>query len=195
MRKMFSKKQIIEMIQEFAPELTPEEIASKLSEQDIVGKTLKQSQANWKLTNVVVEQSPAATTLGLTHEAVYNAIEEINGILYIVFINKFKNETESSISATYASYMTCDIDLPSDIASKIFDYDGKSVAETDSLQVISLGYRGGLKVGASYYEIAGELKNTGTANRMQLKVSPNSNFSVPAGGEAILEDRLFLTLL
>ena len=160
----------------------------------VQAQTFKQTQPNFAL-EVTPTLSAAAIAKGLTLTTIYNKVEVINNILYIVSLNKVNNPTESSITLNYDDRIGESITLPEDIADKIYDQNGVKVSESGAGAMISLGYRGGITSGFSYYELAGLLRNDNQSNVMIYHTQPVGNITLAAGSSLVYEDRLFLTLL
>ena len=181
MRRMFSEKQLKELN------------LKTLQENDVVVKTIEQTQPNFEV-NIAPVLTASALGKGLELETVYNKCAVYGNILYIVMVNKVKNPTESSVSVTYEDSVVANITIDEKYANKIYDTDGKKASES-STALISLGYRGGIfKSPASYWELIGILKNTSTENQINMRCQPNENVSLGASGELIYEDRIFIVL-
>lgn len=177
MRRMYSENQLVNV----------------LENKDVVAKTLKQTQANYSLD--LSSFTPDNIPSGITYTLVYGRIEEINGILYIVWLFSLENTTESSI--THAN-CGIDITLDEEIAEKIIDISGVSVAENTSTKDISAFH--GFKSDDSYphnlnrYSYNCCLSNRSTANKFRINLYFNGQ-TIGAGKKQYCEMRTFLTIL
>ena len=174
MRRMYSENQLVNV----------------LENKDVVAKTLKQTEANYRTDISTV----GGLTSGFSGEIVYGRVEEINNILFIVFSIKVKNESEST--KTLDNFYV-DIDLREDIAKKIIDFDNISVDKsTSTASIMGVPYIRGNQNFPQALNTAsnGQLSNTSTANRMRLTFF-NLSGSINAGDTMIFSLRTFLTLL
>ena len=131
MRKMYSEKQIKEMIAQ-----SPDKVLEALQGQDLKVKTLEQSEANESLQLSV----SGLNGLTLDENSFYKA-KIINGILWIIAQLKVSNDTESAISATNISL---EATIPEKYAVKIFKTDGYTIHEYVSGQETLIARDNGL---------------------------------------------------
>lgn len=172
MRRMYSENQLVNV----------------LEDKDIVAKTIKQKEPNWKVDSSVFDTVGSTLPEGVSYEKVYATFEEINGVAYFVWNFKIKNETETS----YNFSLSKNIDLPEEIADKIYDFDGKKVSESNSSNICTAN---------TFYGFATELYNTKqttirnslTENRIQIIFV--SAVVVNANSTCNLSFRIFLTLI
>lgn len=218
MRRMFSKKQIKEIIKKvikdemtensanFHKVVTDElEVTNAHIENDtsiggdlsvggaITGKTLKQSEAN-KI--VSLEDISIICTSGLEASWKYGRLEEINNILYFVILIKLNNPTESAIASSNNTEVN--FTLPDEWADKIFDYSGIKLSEDGSANTcISCdpGFRT-VGVNGSGVESGGIciFARRGTIAK-NCQIFFRNGPSVPANNFVTIEARFFLTLI
>ena len=151
MRRMYSEKELTEIIKvvskEYIDELLEDgyfdaDIVSAVNDYldenpitpsdldfssiDFVAKTLKQSQPN-----AVINFSFASIPTGFTKNESFVKIQEINGVLYAIACLTLTNndETNHTIGEGYGVIASSFVQLPEAIAEKIFDIDGKSAHE------------------------------------------------------------------
>ena len=151
MRRMYSEKELTEIIKvvskEYIDELledgyfdddivsavnayldenpiTPSDL--DFSSIDFVAKTLKQSQPN-----AVIDFSFTSIPTGFTKDEAFVKLQEINGVLYAIACLTLTNTDENphTIGEGYGFIASSYVQLPESIAEKVFDIDGKSVHE------------------------------------------------------------------
>ena len=158
MRKMFSKNQIKEIVNQ------------GLLNEDVKVKTIEQSEPNFEFNLDLSNLNGLPQDCEV--EDVYTKIVQWNRELHIVFNFKITNNGESATTGftSTSNY----IDLPEEVAERIIDFAGKSVAESSAGVSICAGvYNEGSQNYPEYLEAlqrAFVIKNTGTANRMMLNI-------------------------
>lgn len=189
MRRMYSENQIKNLIAE-----SPEKVLEALQNQDLKVKTLEQSEANWSLP---IESFGKLGSLDPT--IAFARIQKVNQELEIVVSVSYANETESTVSA-YATDSSV-IELPSEIANKIYDCNGVKVSENTSSAIYiasSSAYASKTK-STDMSKLTGAprlfLFNVNQNNKMNIIFASNSAIQVDAGGTTIIEGRIQLALI
>ena len=124
MRKMYTEEEIGILINK----VMNDDIVDVLNDKDVQVKTIHQSQPNYSL-NFSFETGVSGVPTGIKITNIYNKFLQFGNILYVVGNFLLENETESSINI---SSLYKPLTLNSDIASKIYDYGGKKVSESQS---------------------------------------------------------------
>ena len=164
---------------------------------DVVAKTLEQTQANWsfELTSSYLNNGLTGTDMTI----LYCRLEQIGNILYLVLNLKYENNTESAISG-YSILSANGIELPTEIANKLYDVDNENVlvaktAETQiaSFPVIWTKYKTLTSIGAQ--TLFGSINNFTVAKQVRVSIISSSSFSIGAGEVRYITGRLFLTLI
>lgn len=203
MRRMYSESELREFIRSHK-----DDVVSALVGKDIsVGNITAQGEGKGKIIANTVEQTKAnySQTLeilgsgSLTIENIYNRLEIINGILHLVVNIKVKNETENPISTYALTYNG--IDLPTDVAEKIYDIEGKKVSEANADKFI-FGvpcFRGGTNLSV-FGSIPSQnlffgASNSSALNRMLLSIVSGSQITINAGDYFLVSARVALTLI
>lgn len=183
MRKMFSEKQIKGMI---ADELRSGEL-------DIVANTVFQEEANWSLN---ITSFPNITNCDSA--VIFCRVQAINGELHFIFNGTITNNTGSSITAYSTDVVK--IELPSWIAERIYDIDGKTVAEADAdirisstVAYISKSNKADISkvLADSYFQIT----NDSVLNKCQILFNRGAGFTLAAGETIYIEGRVSLDLI
>lgn len=178
------------------------ELKSLVATDSIVGKTLKQTSFSYE------KDFNLASVSNLTIENIYNRFAEINNVLHCIVNIKITNNTESSIiiGDGYGFVANASINsINSDIASKILDIDGYSVAQahtngtliaSEPCQIMKAGI---LDVGTTFINARLSLVNRNSVNTLGVQVALNggtSNRLTLGAGETIyVTSRIALTLL
>ena len=133
---------------------------------------------------------------GLEIEDIYNRVEEINGVLYLVFNYAVANNTGASVTAYTAGVVY--VNLPSEIAEKVIDLNGHSVHIADA-SACTISTFEGYYLNATNEGFAGkidcELENANAQNQMIIKLSINGGLTWANGDKKYFTCRTFLTLL
>ena len=185
MRRMYSKKELQDIIK------TNLENGSL----NIKAKTLEQSEANWSL---------PITSFGklsnLTPEVSFGRVQKLNQELEFVISVKFTNETASPITGYSTEPFI--IELPQEIAEKIFDCNGVSVkdaSETNYVYIASSSAYASKSSTIDASKITGiprlVLANSINANKMIIRFSSPSSITIDANSSTIIEGRIQLTLI
>ena len=152
---------------------------------DVVVKTIKQSQANW---NANDSFDTLDVPSGLVYTKKYARLEEINGVIYVVICFSIENTTENAISFLFDKV----VELPESIASKIYDFDGYTVAESHTANIMAEDcfYASG---NILYNKMALSLRNRSNVNRLEAVFA--NNVSIPANTIYNFSFRCFLTTI
>ena len=180
MRRMYSEKQLVQVIEE----------------QDLKPKTLEQQEPNWAYD---VEEFPSTT--GCTSEVTFCRIQKINGELHIIMQGKVNNATGSDKTVYNLSgiYVT----LPSEIASKIFDVNGNPASEGVASDVritaapCQIYKNSETGMNFSYTETRGLLyiMNTSQENRILISFGVGAGVTLINDKDTYFEGRIFLDLI
>ena len=181
MRRMYSKKQL------------QEEALQGLVNADVKVKTIEQSEPNWSI-SFEPEMSTSAVAKGLTITNIYNRLQVINNILYIVMVNKVLNETGSAISYGSPDGVSGEITLPEEIADKIYDINGKKLSETGTGSVDISSNPNGIQTGVGYAPQRMSLTHNGV-NKLKITLEPSPSLSITASNSVSTFGRTFLTLI
>ena len=185
MRKMYSKKELEKIIKGYLE--AGEDI-------DLYVKTLKQSQANY---SADIETFPNITNG--TSAVIFCRVQQLNQELHIVFIGTITNNTESAISSYGTT--TVNIELPSEIANRIYDLTGHTVHDTvaddygisGNFAFVSKSNK--LSLSTANNNARFIVQNTPIANRMSVSFGSGTAFSLNAGDVMYFEGRVSLDLL
>ena len=171
---------------------SPQEVLEALQNQDLKVKTIEQSEANFELD--ISDVAIADLDAGLEYEPIYERFLVFGNILYIVLCFKYNNTTETPITAS--SNASLKIELPTEIASKIYDLDGKNVHETNAQDISAdfmfrgdTSYPDRLNRGSAVWTIS----NTNQSNKLSINLL-GTTASIPASGHISYSFRTFLTL-
>lgn len=184
MRRMFSEHELSSYIQQ---QMSSGELV-------IFGKTLQQKEANWTLP---ITSFPVMG--GLTAEVAFARVQQLNQELEIIISVKYSNATASNVTAYGSDDLN--VNLPEELASKIYDCAGVSVKETSSnnVYIASSSAYASRSNGKDASQITGAprlmLFNTSTANRLHVRFSSPTAITIPANGYVIVEGRIQLTLI
>lgn len=148
-------------------------------------KTLKQTQAN---VSIDFEWTKASVGGSLDPDNIYNRIEEINNVLYIVSVVKYTNNTESSVGTPQ---FVLDIEIPEELGKKIIDYNGNDLTTSGQADISAcIGFTGILgQVSQVNHNVA--LRHVG-ANNLRIVTQVQS---IGSGASNVFTFRTFLTLL
>lgn len=163
-------------------------------EGDLTAKTLEQSQANWK-SNQFNFNAPT----GLTITNVYNRLERINGVLYIVVNIKLQNNGEEN-----ATFRGVEVGVSIDdniVAENVIDILGNKVSEEASNDYVFIcGDSALIQKNSNTYE---NLSNSGkificnrqTANMLSVFIAPDINITLEPTEFLNVSGRIVLTLI
>lgn len=127
MRRMFSKEQLITLIDQEVLAKAVESLAGK----DITAKTLKQSHANWSYDLSAVElESPT----GFTTSNIFSRLQVVNQELEVICTFSITNT--GGTTATPNNVLLGEFDIPEDIGSKIIDVLGNPL--TTSVGIVAI---------------------------------------------------------
>ena len=201
MRKMFSEKQIQKIVNDkIVDGVDSGIIDGDLSVGgDLIADTISQANANYS--SEFEYSGTHDTYFDITN--VYNRFEVINNVLYIVFNIKLMNNTESSHSTTTSGKYSNQIDLPEEIATKIFDIDGHNIWNESSAN------RGIMVTNGVWARVSGDgnigaaeglcyvrlMKYDNLNGRIIVQFNTPSGISISAGAGLYLQARFFLTLI
>ena len=131
---------------------------------------------------------------GLTTEAIYNKFVVINGVAYVVFNYKIKNDTGSDV--TIYSAGNAYVNMLTSTAEKVIDLAGVNVHATTSTAHITFFKGAALSSDYSLLkEINCSLRNTSAVDQAQINFSVSGGLTIPANGFVYFTGRAFLTLL
>jgi len=111
MRRMFSEKQIEEMVKK-----------TNLQDVDLKVKTIEQNEANWEL------EFKAPTISGFNKLNEYAKFIKINQSLKLILVARYLNNDAENAKQFSLGSSTI-LAVPNEIGSKVFDMSGKSVSE------------------------------------------------------------------
>lgn len=178
MRRMYSENQLVNV----------------LENKDVKVKTLSQSEAN----EAVVFDFTALG--GLKIKNTYNRFEVINNVLYVIVNVEIYNDSGSSISLTNMCEKT--VELPVEIASKIYDCAGKHVGEAGSNVWITSAIGAIKETNTGTYPTSYSLKSTcelyllnNIANNITVAIAGTQALSIPNGKSEYISARVALTLI
>lgn len=162
--------------------------------QSITVRTLEQTEANWS--NPISSFGKLSNLVPIVNFA---RIQKLNQELEIVVSVKYTNETQSNIAA----YSTdgFEIELPQEIANKIYDCNGVSAKEslTSETYIASCSAYASKSTGTDASKITGSprllLTNGIRANRIVIRFSSTAQIIVEPNGYTIIEGRIQLTLI
>lgn len=182
MRRMYSEKQLENIVDEH------------LEVSDVKVKTLEQSEPNWSL-----DIETFVNITGGTATPIFCRIQQINQELHFIFLGKIENTSGSTIQA----YQTTDLDieLPQEIAEKIYDYQGYKASETPTNDyLISYTLACGSKrdsLNMSYFQtnLILSISNSILANHIKIKFARTTNISIDNNETLWLEGRVYLDLI
>ena len=133
---------------------------------------------------------------GLTIENIFNRVEVVNGVLYLVFNYKVSNNTGSSV--TIYSLGTIYANIPNKYAVKIIDWQGHSAADSDNNNTtitIFTGFVANADNQGYSYEIGCRVSNTATANQIIISPEYGDGITFADGETKYFTGRCFLALL
>lgn len=158
---------------------------------DLVVKTIKQKQANY---SVDIDTFPNLTNG--TSSPIFCRVQQLNQELHVVFMGKIVNETENNITGTGTTEI--DVDLPEEIADKIYDVLGNKVSDAIGSAVrVSGSYAfGSADTGfSSSSNIHMFIMNKQAKNRLSISFVRNGGFTIVSGQTLYLEGRVSLDLI
>ena len=187
MRRMYTASQIAMLVQTAIS-------SGLLSDIDVKAKTLEQKEANWALS---LESLNLYAPEGFTATNLFCRLQKVNQELEIIFTFSITNTTESS--ATPANIQCDFIDLPSEIAEKIIDVNGKKLTEdTASLSAIAatplISYPATPANTDAFINLKGVMSLSHTPNK-NLYIGMYGLPEIAGGGTATFTGRIQLTLL
>lgn len=169
---------------------------------DFVAKTFKQTNANFTTGNLTFNLSAGMISQGLQIENIYNRVEEINNVLYVVANIKISNPTLSEVIISAGNTVfDASTALPTEIAEKIIDFEGKKVSEIALTNYcIITGHGVFASKGVGYADVIASdwelfVTNRTVANTMTIIFAKTSDLTIPANSAIYLSARLPLTLL
>ena len=168
-----------------------------LAGQDVSVKTISQTNPNASFGFEITGNA------GLLATNVYNRCEVINNILYVIVNVVLYNGTGAAVSPQYLGGVT--INLGSEIASKVFDFNGNNATGNGGNAWIT-GERALIKENTggtaptSYATKSGatvhiDLQNSNAANSVALSIAGSSAISIGNGYYVFVSGRIALTLL
>ena len=169
---------------------------------DFVAKTLSQAQPNWSA-ELIMRPSSYITAANLIFTNIYNRIEVINGVLYVIVNASIENNTGSAVNLPAGTWQldSYAVDLPSDLADKIVDLNGKKVSEVASPDYsIITGARALVSEGLGYQSVIDSdwdlyFVNRGTANRITVFMRTPTSYTLANATTLYLSARIPLTIL
>ena len=166
--------------------------------QDIAPKTVSQTQANWG-GPFTLSMDGSMQAGGLTLTNIYNHVEVINGVFWIVVNVKISNTSGIDYSGT------CQLDasfaIPQKYGEKIFDFLGKKVSESaDNSYVVISGHKAISFIGTNYDALEDSdfnlfFCNRATPDTTSVFLRKATNLSLTNGSSKYISARLPLTLL
>ena len=166
-----------------------------LEDKDVVVNTIEQQEANW---SADIQYFPNIG--GGTANPIFCRLQKINQELHIIMLGTIANETESAISAYGTTPIN--IDLPEEIAQKIYDYTGAKASEAGDASTPIISGSVAVAIRNSYVDMSTYandviffVRNVNVANRISVSFSRNTSISIPAGETLYLEGRVYLDLI
>lgn len=169
---------------------------------DVIAPTFKQSQFNYELSFNLT------TPYSLEVENVYNRFAEINNVLYCIVNIKITNNTGATVTLGdgYGLVANTSLSLSPSIASKIYDIEGKTAADSSatmncliSSEACQIMRQKVLNDSTAFIPARFSLVNRNVANTLAVQVAVNSgsgNRITLADGESIyVTSRMALTLI
>ena len=211
MRRMFSEKQIKEMISAGAQSEIAEALEGDISiggdlsvtgdqsvggdlevTGDLQAKTIKQSQPSYSVNLSIGSGS------GISVEQIYSKLLIVNNMLYIIVNCKLTNTTEES-KTMYQIGGTNQIEIDSDVADKIYDLLGQKVSEVIASDTIICATLGEAKDGSqpgsiSTNSLSVNLVNLQAANQLKVQLYSSNGVTIAAGASKYLTGRMFVSL-
>ena len=179
MRKMFSENQIKGIVNQ--GELKP--------------ITIEQQEPNW-----AYDITSFPFTTGATGTPIFCRIQQLNQELHIVMIGKVHNDTGSDISVYSLTGIV--VTLPEEIASRIYDVQGKTAVESNVNIRISVNYASCFKDGADTNDLSKYtataimlIANTGDPNKIFINFGSPVAINLVAGKDTYFESRVSLDLI
>ena len=183
MRRMYSQNRLNQIIKEAIAN-------GLLDDVNIKVKTLSQSQANASVDFSAT--APSTLSTGLEYSPKYCRLEEINGVLYLVWNFGLKNTTESNVNI---GWLRMNLNVPESIAKRIYDFANKSVHEESYSPITAFE----VFTGSTDYPqdiLANSYRaslNNASANVMTLNMY--ANIAIKSDNEMFLTGRVVLTLI
>lgn len=179
MRKMFSENQIKNIVND--GELKP--------------ITIEQQEPNWAYD---ITAFPSVT--GTTGTPIFCRIQQLNQELHIVLVGKVHNDTESD--KTVYSMSGINVQLPEEIASKIYDVQGKTAVESNTNIRISVNYASCFRDGSDTNDLSKYvatavmlIANSGDPNAITINFGSPVGIVLVAGKDTYFESRVSLDLI
>lgn len=167
---------------------------------DFVAKTLSQTNANYVGTSMGI-----SVPGGLSASIVYNRYEEINGVLYLIYNIKIKNNTENAITRSAGQRAFVDsFTIYGNVASRLYDFAGNTAHDAISSATLITYFNGFLSndyidaynTDIPYSQIIKCIvKNSTQANTIGLAGTFSSNVTFEANSEKYFTARVALTLI
>lgn len=163
----------------------------------VVANTLEQNEANWSADITVF---PNIT--GGTPSVIFGRAQQINKEFHIVFLGKIVNNTEDVIEAYGTTQVV--IDLPENIATKIYDVLGQKLNEPSASNVrISYSFASATrseygdmsKLQPDIYFNVFRMNGAININKLGMQFQRTTKISIPAGETLYLEGRVSLDLI
>ena len=187
MRRMFSEKQILALVN---AGIDPDVIVSKLEGKDIVGKTFRQTQANFELDlgNAIETRSDS----DLDYTNVYSKIIRENNLITIMI--NLVITAKTNVSGKVISPLIVN-DVPEEIGAHLIDFAGKNLTQaTGGAGTISLNMGGMSSTGSSSWSgITNAFINHYAANSLSCYLGISS-LTMSEGDKRYISLRSFLSL-
>lgn len=162
--------------------------------------TFSQTNANWS-SNITLSLKTAMTSAGAVLTNIYNRLEVIGNILYLIINVRIANPTGSDITDSSATADTS-IALPEEIGSLVYDFDGNSVHASASNEYTLIAGSLCFASGSALYSGIKESKwyaflaNRTQADRVSIFIrNYDPAYTLPAGRSDYLSARIPLTLI
>lgn len=183
MRRMFSEKQIEEMIKSIGKEIDFQDV-------DLKVKTIESTEPNW---TQEIEYEYVQSDVNVS--IVFGNVSQYNHKINIVALLQLDNQSGSSKTFYQISLGT--LEFPTEIAKKLFDYYGDSVDETPiSPQPLSsspcLGRNITINTILSGYSF--NIYNINQPNKVTMYFNSPNGLIIANGEKVILEARIELII-
>lgn len=186
MRRMYSESELRQVVQKYAVE--------GLVGKDVIVKTIEQTEPN-----AFVEITAFPNITGGTSSPIFCRVQQLNKSLHIIMVGKITNNTEAEISDYGTSGIN--VDLPEEVASKIYDVLGNKASEAPASDTrisgcLSITQRGTSSNMSTYVnDVVMFVLNTATPNRIALTFGRTAVIAIPAGDTMYFDARLELDLI
>lgn len=152
--------------------------------------SVRQNTANFSANVVILVPG------GVTVTNIYSRVEEINGVIYVVFNFAVSNNT----GATVTLYSAGDIyvNVPASIGQNIYDLSGHSVSIADASECTIMTFKGHY-INSLSGNISGDLNcrlmNADSPNQMRILLAISGGLAIADGETKYFTARSFLTLI